>query len=79
MDLSSDRFLLCSCLVLSMTNFGVLFHLNVHLSFEFSVSRGNSVYAVLGIRMVKQQIFRLVSSLQVENRNCERTTMNSIF
>ena len=51
MNFNSDRFLLCSCLVLSMTDFGVLFDLHLCLSFEFAVSRGNSIYAGLGMRM----------------------------
>lgn len=51
MNLSSDRFLLCSCLVLSMTDFGVLINLHLCLSFEFGVCRRNSIYAGLGMRM----------------------------
>lgn len=51
MNLSCDDFLLCSSLVLSMTDLGVLFDLHLCLSFEFVVSRGNSIYAGLEMRM----------------------------
>lgn len=51
MNLSCDKFLLCSCLVLSMIDLGVLFGLHLCLSFEFAVSRGNSIYADFEMNM----------------------------